>query len=281
MSSVKEFDQVSDLEMKRYTDLIYEVAGIRIPEQKKTLLSNRIRRRLRKTGAKGFAAYFKLLKSLKVTDPEWDAFLEEITTHETYLFRDEAQWEWFRTEYLRDITSAARRGERPQSLRIWSAAASTGDEAYTLASCIASGLPAYSQWDIDILGTDIGIGALEEAKSAQFGERAMRLVPDKMTKSYFTKGRDENLWTAKPMLTKMVRFEHHNLLDPLHEKPFDLVILKNVLIYFDKVSKKKVMDNLLTLIAPGGTLIAGAAEGVSNFLNDLKRHQPWLYTKPK
>ena len=144
--------------------------GIRVVPQKKTLLSNRVRRRLRETGIAGFDEYYKHLTRLRADDPEWDEFLQEITTHETYLFRDENQWRWFRETYLPQCAAEARSGNRPASLRIWSAACSTGDEAFTAACCVAACLPNYQQWRIRILGTDIGVGAVAQATSARFSD---------------------------------------------------------------------------------------------------------------
>ena len=92
--------QVTDAELGNFAQLIYQRTGIHVSPQKKMLLSNRLRRRLRDTGIEDFSAYYQHLKRLKDTDPEWDAFLQEITTHETYLFRDESQWNWFRNDFL-------------------------------------------------------------------------------------------------------------------------------------------------------------------------------------
>jgi chemotaxis protein methyltransferase CheR len=269
-------DQVSDRQMQAYTDLIYKVTGIRIPQQKKTLMSNRIRRRLRATGIDGFDAYLQHLLKLARVDSEWDAFLEEITTHETYLFRDEAQWQWFRDEFLPAVTEEARHGRRSRSLRIWSAAASTGDEAFTIASCIAARLPNFSQWKVTILGTDIGVSTLEEAREATFGERAMRLVPQDMKRRFFTQ-LDEKRWQAKDVLRNMTEFRQHNLLDALKEQPFDVVFLKNVLIYFDKESKLPVIRNVRQMLRPDGYLVSGPSEGISNCLSDMQRVQTWLF----
>jgi len=281
IAQIAPMEQVTDSQLARYADLIYARAGIRVSPQKKTLLSNRLRRRLRATGVKNFEDYYCHLKKLRASDPEWDAFLQEITTHETYLFRDEGQWKWFRGTYLSEVNEAARKGLRKRTLRIWSAACSTGDEATTAACCIAAGLPNYQQWDIRILGTDIGVRAVEQAKTAVFGERAMRLVPEEYRRRFFTQEKDSEDWQAKPTLTKLTSFRQHNLMDPLREKNFDLVILKNVLIYFDPTSKSKVMANVLATIQPGGLLVAGSAEGVSDLLTGWQCMESWLYRKPK
>ncbi len=271
--------QVTDAELAKFAELIYSRVGIRVSPQKKTLLSNRLRRRLRETGIDNFSAYYTHLKRLPAEDSEWDAFLQEITTHETYLFRDEGQWEWFRKDYLPEWTAAHSSGGR--HLRLWSAACSTGDEPITAACCIAGTLPNYGTWRPSILATDIGVGALEQARSGLFGERAMRLVSADYKTRFFTKNKQVNVWQVKPNISQMITFRQHNLLNPLREKPFDLVFLKNVLIYFDGESKQRVMQNVRAAIQPGGMLIAGAAEGVAEMVKDFQRVQPWLYRKPR
>jgi chemotaxis protein methyltransferase CheR len=272
--------EVTDDELTRYAELIYERTGIRISPQKKSLLSNRVRRRLRETGSGGFAEYYQHLRRLPPHDPEWDAFLQEITTHETFLFRDASQWEWFRQTYLPECAAEARSGSRPRSLRIWSAACSTGDEAYTIACCIADSLPNPAQWQIRILGTDIGTGAVEQAKAACFGERAMKLVPESYKRRFFRKAPAANVWQACPTLAQMVAFRQHNLLDRLRESPFDVVFLKNVLIYFAPESKRQVMAHVREAIRPGGLLVSGPAEGITELVKDLVRLRPWLFQRP-
>jgi chemotaxis protein methyltransferase CheR len=278
ITAIGRLKEVTDAELARYADLIYRRTGIRVPPQKKTLLSNRVRRRLRETGVADFAAYYEHLKRLRPSDPEWDAFLQEITTHETYLFRDEGQWRWFREDYLPQVAADARSGG-PRWLRIWSAACSTGDEAFTAACCIAACLPHHQQWQVRILGTDIGIGAVEQARTALFGERAMRLVPEPCKNRYFTKAAGANVWQARPMLTEMVSFRQHNLMDRLRERPFDVVFLKNVLIYFAPESKRLVVDNVCSLVRPGGHLVAGPTEGIADLVEGFARLQPWLYQR--
>ncbi len=272
-------EQVSDAQLSRYAELIYARTGIRVSPQKKLLLSNRLRRRMRSTGIRTFEQYYEYLRKLPERDAEWDAFIQEITTHETYLFRDEAHWQWFRNEYLGELAGLKPGNRQRGSLRIWSAACSSGDEAYTAACCIAAH-PEISRWQVHILGTDIGLGALEQAKSGVFGQRAMRLVPADCRRRFFKKGKDVEAWTALPALTEMLVFKQHNLMDPLRERPFDLVFLKNVLIYFNQQSKMTVLHNVRGAMRPGGLLLAGMAEGVADLLRDFQRLRPWLFCKP-
>ena len=270
--------QVTDAQLSHYSELVYARTGIRISAQKKTLLSNRVRRRLRETGIEDFGVYLKHLKELRSNDPEWDAFLQEITTHETYLFRDAAQWEWF-CSYLKQRAAAAQQGKEPKKLRIWSAACSTGDEACTIACCIVSNVPSYRQWDIKIIGTDIGIGAIGQANEFVFGKRAMRLVP-KNCMCYFQEARDAQIWKVRPVLSEMISFRQHNLMQRISGPQFDVVFLKNVLIYFDAASKRLVINNVQASIRPGGLLVSGAAEGVADLVRNYTRLQPWLFQRP-
>ncbi|WP_254510159.1 CheR family methyltransferase [Anatilimnocola floriformis] len=271
--------QVTDAQLSRYADLIYERTGIRISAQKKTLLSNRLRRRLKATGITCFDRYFDHLRKLSADHAEWDAFLQEITTHETYLFRDANQWDWFSNTYLTEIQNAVRRGQRAKTLRVWSAACSTGDEAHTIACCIADKISNYREWKIDIVGTDIGVDAVDQAKRAHFGVRAMRLVPDNCRTRFFKQAGDG--WDAQPVLTQWTSFKQHNLLQPLRAALFDVIFVKNVLIYFDADSKQPVMRNVEAALKPGGMLVTGPAEGVADLTRGFERLQSWLHRKPE
>jgi chemotaxis protein methyltransferase CheR len=274
-----QIEQLSDKQLAKYAELIYDTAGIRISSQKRMMLSNRLRRRLKANGLNDFDKYLELLSTLPEDSPEWDAFLQEVSTHETFLFRDEAQWNWLQNDYLPSIVQDARAGKRRKTFRVWSAASSTGDEAYSVAVCAAAAIPDAETWNIQILGTDIGIGAVRAARAAEFGERAMRLVPESFVRRFFDKQPDGKTWKAKPLLMKWLEFRQHNLLEPLKEAPFDVVFLKNVLIYFDVASKQQVLGHVLPLIAPGGKMITAAAEGVSSLIKGLEKDKAWLYSK--
>ena len=273
-------EQVTNVELTRFADLIYARTGIRVSPQKRMLLSNRLRRRLRATGVKSFGDYLAHLQRLRPSDGEWDAFLQEITTHETYLFRDESQWQWFRETFLAECADAARSGRRPRSLRIWSAACSTGDEAddrrllhrRRLAEPRTVGRPHYRHGHRR-RGPRTG-----PPRRVRTG--AMRLVPEDIRRRFFAKDASAPLWRAKPALTAMIAYRQHNLMHPLGEKAFDLVMLKNVLIYFDAASRATVVGHVRASIRPGGHLLIGAAEGVSDLLHSFQRIHPWLYRLP-
>ena len=268
--------QLSDRQLDKFAKLIYDAVGVQITPQKRAMLSNRLRRRLKDNDLSCFDAYYEKLVRLSKTDAEWDQFLQAVTTHETFLFRDQAQWDWFQNEFLterfRDSTAASQR-----RLRIWSAASSTGDEAFTIATCIGGKLPSLGSWKIEIVGTDIGIEAVRSAQAATFGERAMRLVPENLRKRFFTADAGTEQWTANATLKAMTRFERHNLLSPYRADPFDVVFLKNVMIYFDTPTKAQVLRNVTGAMRKGSLLVTGASEAVSSLLTGFRRVKPWLF----
>jgi chemotaxis protein methyltransferase CheR len=272
--------QLSDAQLSRFADLIYRRSGISLSPRKRLMLTNRLRRRLRATGIADFDRYYRRLRGLEATDAEWDAFLQEIATHETYLFRDAQQWDWFRHEYLPSLAAEPHRGRTARSLRIWSAACSTGDEPVTAACCVAAALKDLGAWRVRILGTDLSGESMRKAKSGVFGVRAMRHVPADIRRRFFAPSSDGKSWKVLPPVADMLSYRRHNLLEPLPWGTFDLVLLRNVLIYFDAVSKAAVMENVRRAVRPGGYLLCGAVEGVSAWLRDFRRARPWLFQKP-
>jgi len=268
---------VTPAQLDRFAKLIYDRIGVSISPQKATLISNRLRRRLRQNNLTCFDRYYDLLSTAPADHPEWEGFLQEVTTHETYLFRDQNHWDWLRDKFVPEMTAAVKAGTRTPRIRVWSAACSSGDEATSAACCLADRLTPPASWKVEIVGTDVGARTVQEARALTFGERAMRLVPEGYRKRFFTPGVAAGEFTAKPVLRSMLRFEVHNLLHPLREAPFDLIFLKNVLIYFDARSKARVLDNVRRLLRPGGVLVTGPADGAGEFLKDFQSTQGWLH----
>ena len=271
--------QVSDTELRRYARLVYDRLGIRLSAKKKTLLSNRITRRLRETPCTTFGEYLQYLERLEPEHAEWDAFIQEITTHETSLFREERHWEWFREEFLAEKKRAARRRGAAGSLRIWSAACSTGEEPYTIAACIAGTLLDFRDWRIQIIGSDVAVGALERAKRGEFNENSMRQTPDRFRR-FFKKSRGGKVWHPDPALRRMVSFRRHNLLETPKFGRFDLALVKNVLIYFDGDSRKRAIAAVCSALKPGGFLLTGSAEGIGEWAPKCERVRAWLARIP-
>lgn len=279
--------ELTSTEFDDFQKFIYELSGIFIPDSKRTLLSNRIRSRLKASGFENYQSYYMHLKSAN-GQRERMCFLDAVTTNETFFFRTQKHFDWFHTEFIREIVQQARRGKRQQTLRIWSAACSTGEEPYSLAICLAENQFQLRDWKLEIVATDLSNVALQSARKGCYNERALQDLDKKRRRRYFTKlkeelpipdRRRESLWQAKPNLRELVSFHRHNLMERLPGPTFDCILIRNVLIYFDRQSKQKVIKNLIGSMADGGYLVVGPSEGIYDMLHDLKKHSTFLYQK--
>ncbi|MGE3820305.1 MAG: protein-glutamate O-methyltransferase CheR [Isosphaeraceae bacterium] len=273
-----QFAELSVDEYDRFCALIYKVAGIRIPPNKKVMITNRLRRRLRATGIEGFSAYYTFLTS-PAGGAEMPQFLDEITTNETYFHRDVHHFDWLSDSFFPEIAAAGRLGKRPKRLRIWSAAASTGEEPYSIALRLAALKHQFVGWTTHLLGTDISAAALAAARVASYDDRSVRLIRPDDRARYFDHDENAQRWILKPEIRSMVTWKLHNLMSPLREEPFDCIFIKNVLIYFDTSSKLTVTRNLIGALAKGGYLVVGPTEGIYSMLDPLEKLKPWLYRR--
>lgn len=262
---------LSQAEFQRFHDLIYRLAGIHYPVEKLSLLSNRIRRRLRTTKVATYDAYLGMLQNA-ANAGEVQGFLDSVTTNETYFFRCQRHWDFFRDWAQKRAADPATRRE---GFRIWSAAASSGAEAFTILIVLHQLLGAnFGGLPVEVLGTDLSAQILDEARAGLYRPYAVAQTPPEIVKKYFTKtGHDELLFDRQ--LARAATFQRHNLMEPLlGVRQFDFVFLRNVMIYFDGPSKERVMRNAFQVCKPGGYLIVGESESLMNI------EQPFRYCKP-
>jgi chemotaxis protein methyltransferase CheR len=270
--------ELTDGEYRNYCELIYRVAGIRIAENKRIMIGNRVRRRLRATGILSFAEYYTFLIS-PAGNGEMPLFLDAITTNETYFFRDIQNYDWLGDTFLSEILQQAITHKRPKSLRIWSAACSTGEEPYSIALKLLARKPLLTGWRTTVLGTDLSGAVLDAARVGSYDARAIRLVDSGQRQAFFDQENIKQRWAIKPTVKAVVTWKQHNLLFPLKEDPFDCIFLKNVLIYFDTESKQAVVRNVIDSLARGGYLVTGPTEGIYTMLDPLRKLKPWLFQK--
>jgi chemotaxis protein methyltransferase CheR len=183
--------------------------------------------------------------------------VEAMTTNETSWFRDNHPFEALRKHIVPELVerNAARR-----TIRIWSAASSTGQELLSIAMTLDSTFPELADWRLDLFGTDLSAEVVEKARRAHYsGLEVNRGLPASLLVRYFERvGRD---YVATKALRDMVRFEQMNLIGPWTVRgPVDVVFLRNVLIYFDNDVKRRILEQLVTVLAPGGYLVLGASE---------------------
>ena len=271
--------ELTESEFAKFRALIYRISGIQISESKLVMVSNRLRRRLRATGIQGFSEYHAFLTSPAGT-AEMQSFLNEITTNETYFYRDIHHFEWMNDTYFPEVLKEARLGKRPRRLRVWSAASSTGEELYSILLKFQAWKSQFSGWKLDFVGTDISKAALDAAALGVYDDRAVRNVPLAERNRYFDHDSKTQRWTIKDEIRSAARWKSHNLLNPINEDSFDCIFIKNVLIYFDAASKLVATKHLIKALAKGGSLVVGPTEGIYSMLDPLEKQSAWHYRKP-
>jgi chemotaxis protein methyltransferase CheR len=262
---------LSEGDFERFRRFIHDRAGISLTPHKRQMVSSRLQRRLRHLGLRSFNAYLEHL-SEPGQDRERQHLVDLLTTNETYFYREPAHFEFL----LKDILPVYRGRE----MRIWSAACSSGEEVYTLAMVLAEGL---GMGDWRILGSDISSRMVETARQGLYPlERAKRLPKDWLNK-YCLKGvrsQAGNL-LIDPRLKARVQLEQRNLKRPLDDgQCFDVVFLRNVLIYFDIPTKQLVIDGLTRAIRPGGYLFISHVESLHSLNTKLEMVRPSVFRKP-
>lgn len=273
-----ELERLTPKQFELFQKFIYERSGIKIDFSKVTLVSNRIRRRLKASNFEDFDSYYRFLIS-KAGSAELEGFLDAITTNETSFFRTPSNFEWFKNDYIQVLLKDKLEGKRAASLRVWSAACSSGEELYSIAMCLADLSVPLRGWQFQLLGTDISESSLKLAREAVYRKRTMQeLEPAKLTRYFIEEAPDQ--FRLRPAVSQMVRFKYHNLMQPLSEPAFDCIWLRNVLIYFDRESKTKVIENLVQSLVRGGYLVVGPSEGVFDMLGMLQKRGTFLYQKP-
>ena len=268
--------ELTPKQFQKFQEFIYSACGIRLPEAKRVLLSNRLRRRVRALGLESFDDYHRLVTSAAGKD-EFPEFLNVVTTNETFFFRTEKHFEWFQTDFINEKLQQARTGGA-RSLRVWSAACSTGEEPYSLAICLAQNQLRLRDWKLQILGTDLSEDALTAARAGSYNDRSVDALTDTQRRRYLKQEADGR-WSVKPAIREFVTFQHHNLINRLSQPSFDCIFIRNVLIYFDRDSKRKVVGHLINALKPGGYLVVGPSEGIYDMLEPLKKHSTFLYQK--
>ncbi|MBI5233618.1 MAG: protein-glutamate O-methyltransferase CheR [Deltaproteobacteria bacterium] len=242
-------------------DFIYERSGIFFAENKTYLLEDRISKRLVVHKFSRYEEYLYFLRYDPCAGDELKALYNSITTNETSFFRDMAQLDAFRKGIIPAII--ARKTTGPRVLRIWSAGCSTGEEPYTLAMMAVEDGLLSTGCSVEIVATDLSAHVLESANKAVYGDYSTRNTSERILSKYFT--RNGSGHEIKNDIKRMVRFEHLNLMDALkirQMKGFDAVFCRNVLIYFNDDSKKKVVCSFYDALAEKGYLVLSTSESI-------------------
>jgi chemotaxis protein methyltransferase CheR len=275
--------ELADEEFRLLASFIYDYAGLHFDESSRFLLESRLQNRLKEHHFDSFLKYYQYLLYHQDRLAELNTMLDIVTTNETYFFREKNQLEAFAEEILPEL---AEKKARTKRLRIWSAGCSTGEEPYTLAMLIQQSRLFDSSWNIDIIGTDISQRVLRTARKAVYSQSSFRATEEDQVARWFNKLEDGK-YAVGESIRSMVHFGHLNLID---EKMMgligecDAIMCRNVIIYFDKNAKAKVVNSFFKKITAGGYLLLGHSESLMNITTVFKlKHltKVMVYQKPE
>ncbi len=275
MQTLNTHTDISDGAFAGYQALLFERVGIRLSSEKKALLCGRLAKRLKERGLQSYEEYYALIGMGK--DPaELQIAIDLLTTNETYFFREPKHFEFL----SRRLEEGKAAGTAGRGLRVWSAACSSGEEPYSIAMVLAEHLGGAS-WEI--VASDVSTRVLERARVGHYPiERAKGIPPDYLA-AYCLKGvgRQEGTLLIERKLRERVAFRQVNLMDvPADLGTFDIVFLRNVLIYFDLETKRRVVERVAARIKPGGHLLVGHSESLNGFADAIVAEAPAIYRRP-
>jgi chemotaxis protein methyltransferase CheR len=244
-------------------DFIHDYCGLYFDDGSRFLLERRLSRRLEQHQLRTFAEYYHLLRYDRRREEELAVLIDNLTTNETYFFREGAQLRAFSEEILPEIRTANAGRRR---LRIWSAGCSTGEEPYTIAILLLESGDWWRDWQVEILGSDISQRVLHTARRGVYKKGSHRATPPDMLRKYFhEEGKGD--YRVVDAVRSLVSFSAVNLLDPSKLsliRDMDVIFCRNVIIYFDREAKKKVIGSFYDRLHEGGYLLLGHAESLMN-----------------
>lgn len=268
-------EEMSAATFSRVVAKIHLLTGITITEQKKTMVQSRLKKRMKTLSIASFDDYMSFLEKDK---SETQEFINVVTTNETSFFRTPRIWEYFQNEYLPKWHA-----ENPKTpLRIWSAASSSGEEAFSLAICCADFQKRNPGFEFRIHATDISTEVLNEAQKGIYGLRSVEFLKksrQQLFDQYFTHGENETFKVVNDIKNK-VHFTTHNLFTVKKEQ-YDLIFLRNVLIYFVGVDQEKVLNNVGQSLDPNGVLVIGESESLNRLETPYEFVQACIYNKKR
>ena len=263
---------LTDLEFGRFQRFIFDAAGITLSAGKKALVCGRLAKRLHANSLSSYTDYIELLDSGRVAG-EVQMAVDLLTTNETYFFREPKHF-----ELLRELALAA--AARAQPFRVWSAAASTGEESYSIAMVLADCLGS-TPWEV--VGTDISSRVLARARIGHYPLERTQHIPAAYLKRFCLKGHSEQSGTLliDRALRSRVSFAQVNLNTELPRLgKFDLIFLRNVMIYFNGDTKRAVVERVLAPLKSGGHFFIGHSESLSEISSAVQQLAPSVYRKP-
>jgi chemotaxis protein methyltransferase CheR len=253
---------LSAKEFKLFQSLVHRETGIALSDQKRALLVGRLAPRMRALSIASFGAYFDRVTADR---DELVRMIDSVCTNETQFFREPKQFAFLESEVLPRWRAEAERGERRREIRAWSAGCSTGEEPYSIAMSLLAHVP---DWSIEIVATDLSTKVLDRAAAGIWPIERAAQIPMHYRKAFMLRGSgpQEGKMAARPEVSALMRFARVNLHHETYpiSGRFDLIFCRNVLIYFDAPSKRRIIDRLLDRLTPRGLFFLGHSESLNS-----------------
>lgn len=258
---------ISNEEFERFREFFYRKTGIQFETNKRYFVDKRLLERIAATGAENFRNYFMSLR-FETSGDELQRLINLMTVNETYFFREAYQFECLVYSMLPEITRN-RRDTRP--IRIWSVPSSSGEEAYSVAIHLLEYWPGLAEWDVEIISSDIDTGILGQARKGHYSTRSVQHVPPPLLEKYFRK--QAGGYQVCDMLRESVEFTRVNVMNPADVgdyRDFDVIFCRNLLIYFDDLSRRQTAETFHDALNPGGFVCLGHSESMSRISSLFK-----------
>jgi len=280
---LKRFDAcLTDKDFERFSKLVYEQCGIKLPSHKRSMLEIRLRKRLQAHNLYTFEAYADLIFSKGETTEELVKLIDVVTTNKTDFFREPAHYDYLVKSALPFLVDSFGSGIN-QPLRVWSAGCSTGKEPYTLAMVLKEYQQKEPAFQFDILGTDICTEVLEKAAQGIYPAIKAEPIPTALKKKYLLKsnGPENDMVRIVPELLSLVRYRRLNFMDDDFgfREPFDIIFCRNVIIYFDRPTQECLLAKLIDNLVVGRYIFLGHSEILLGMNLPLKQVAPSVYRR--
>jgi len=273
---------ITTADFLKFRDFFYRKTGIHFDESKRYFVDKRLLERMQATGAESFRAYFIALR-FDADGDELQHLVNLMTVNETYFFREAYQFDCMVNSML---TEVARRKARGGRIRIWSVPSSTGEEPYSIALYLLERWPLIDDYEVEILSSDIDTKVLQAAQRGRYSTRSVANLPKEYLRKYFTKV-DEQTYEISRDLVDAVAYSRVNLIDANDTRgitDIDLIFCRNLLIYFDDLSRRVAVEAMYDALNPGGFICLGHSESmsrISSLFNVRRFPDAMVYQKPE
>lgn len=271
---------ISDDDFQKFREFFYRKTGIAFDSSKRYFVDKRLLDRIEATGSESFRHYFTLLR-FQASSEEMQLLVNAMTVNETYFFREDYQFDCLVRSILPEVI-ARKRDASP--IKIWVIPSSTGEEVYTIAMCLLERWAQIEEWDVELVSSDIDTQVLEQARAGLYSQRAVQHVPAAYLQKYFT--RVGMQYQICEDLRDAVEFTRVNLHDAMDVRPYrdvDVIFCRNLLIYFDDLSRKQAAETFFDVLKPGGYICLGHSESmsrISSLYKIRKFPEAIVYQKP-